>query len=113
MQKPNIVDVYVSSVAFTALEEVQEWVDKHGVDELRRAIAQKRVAVGDPLDFARNWLRLHDARNAEEKAAQATQLSHRATAAAERAARFAMWSAIVSAVATVVAAISFVYTFAR
>lgn len=93
---------------FKSVEEVQQWVDEHGGAEagegsLRNAAAKASGGYPRVLALVHEWLDRQDRMRADARAAQALELERQAVRAAERsavaserAARYAMWSALVS-----------------
>lgn len=96
---------------FRSLDSVDRWVERHGVAALRRALAEGTVAYPISSGVAKEWLALHDLEQASQHQAEQLAVDRRAAQAAERAARYAMWSALISAAVGVVAAGTFFYTF--
>lgn len=87
---------------FTSFQTVSEWIEQQedGVDELRRAIDTGRFA-GQNMSLARAWLAQHDRQLFDQERAASLEATQRATAAAERAARWTFWAALFSGVAGV------------
>lgn len=104
---------------FKSVEEVQQWVDEHGGGEagevaLRDAAAKASGGYPRILSLINEWLDRQDRTRADAKAAESLELERQAVRAAqrsalasERAARYAMWSALVSLAAAIVSAAAY------
>lgn len=97
-------------VDMASIAEVDAWARYNG-GELAVRVALAEGKLSKSREVVTNWIALQE-RQRMDQHAQATLLAaERSALAAERAARWAMWSALISAAVGVVAAGTFFYTF--
>lgn len=78
------------------MEDVSDWADKHGGElAVRNALANGEFSLYSGT--VEKWLSEVERRRADSHAVASLQADQRSALAAERAARWSMWSALVSA----------------
>lgn len=97
-------------MAFNSLEDVDEWVKAHSVDELRDAVASSSRLHPRNREWARRWLEREIAKGALAREDEQHDFMRRQTVAAEESATAAKVSARWAVLGGVIAAAMLVAT---
>ena len=98
-------------IYFKSIAQAGEWAAENGGElALRNAIAAAKVDNGPSLNFAQAWLLEQERLRAEEHAVASLDVARESAQASSRAAKWAMWSALISLAATIVSAATYWFT---
>lgn len=88
------------------MEDVSAWADENGGElAVRNALANGEFSLASRI--VELWLKEVERQRADSHAMASLQADHQAAQAAERAARWSMWSALVSAAVGIVSAAAY------
>lgn len=91
-------------LTFDSFEHVEAFVAENGgAASLRRALAAEQIARPISATWAEDWLKVYDAEEATKILNEQLQLSRDSVSAAQRSARYSMYSALLSAISSIVA----------
>lgn len=95
---------------FTTFDEITTWCAANGGEEaLQQAMAHGYLHTRAMLELGERWLRLQADKRNTEAAREAIAVAVAAAKAAERSARYTMWSACVSATALLIATLTYLF----
>ncbi|MCA0214727.1 MAG: hypothetical protein LCH79_16310 [Proteobacteria bacterium] len=93
-----------------SMADVDHWAQANGGEPaVRRALADGLFSACSVI--VKSWIELEERKRVVALDVAALEASQQSARSAERAARYAMWSAVISAAVGVVAAGTFLYTF--
>lgn len=101
----------LDAVRLYTLEDVDAWATANGGElVVRSALAEEAISHPVSVRVARAWLALLEHQRREFRAQDDQAAQRRSVVAAERAARYAMWSAAISAATGIVSAFAYYVT---
>lgn len=105
IREAAVVDNIGTVRAFT-LDEVEQWAAINGGElAVRNALATEKISHPTCVQVAEAWLTACERQRAQEHASASLETSRRSAMASERAARWAMWSAVISAATAIASAL--------